>query len=107
LVMVSGSPGGALIIHYSAKVLYGVLSEGMTPQQAIDGPNFGALNENILLEKNRFPPATLQALKAQGHAVIETDLTSGLQTISRSGLTPGAPWLGGADPRREGIVLGE
>ena len=107
LVMVSGSPGGALIIHYSAKVLYGVLSEGMTPQQAIDGPNFGALNENILLEKNRFPPATVQALKAQGHAVIETDLTSGLQTISRSGLTPGAPWLGGADPRREGIVLGE
>jgi len=107
LVMVSGSPGGALIIHYSAKVLYGVLNWGLTPQQAIDLPNFGALNENILLETGRFTPATTQTLKAQGHAVIETDLTSGLQSIMRSGLTPGAPWLGGADPRREGIVLGE
>lgn len=107
LVMVSGSPGGALIIHYSAKVLYGVLNEGLTPQQAIDLPNFGALNENILLENGRFTPATIQALQAQGHTVIETSLTSGLQSITRSGLTPGAPWLGGADPRREGIILGE
>ena len=107
LVMVSGSPGGALIIHYSAKVLYGVLNWGLTPQQAIDLPNFGALNNNIFLETGRFTPATTQALKAQGHAVIETNLTSGLQSIVRSGLTPGAPWLGGADPRREGIVLGE
>ena len=107
LVMVSGSPGGALIIHYSAKVLYGVLNWGLTPQQAIDLPNFGTFNDNILLETGRFTPATTQTLKAQGHAVMETDLTSGLQTIMRSGLTPSAPWLGGADPRREGIVLGE
>ena len=107
LVMVSGSPGGALIIHYSAKVLYGVLNWGLTPQQAIDLPNFGALNENILLETGRFTPATVQALKAQGHTVIETSLTSGLQSITRSGLYPKAPLLGGADPRREGIVLGD
>lgn len=107
LVMVSGSPGGALIIHYSAKVLYGVLNGGLTPQQAIDLPNFGALNENILLETGRFTPATVQALKAQGHTVIETSLTSGLQSITRSGLNPKAPLLGGADQRREGIVLGD
>jgi gamma-glutamyltranspeptidase/glutathione hydrolase len=107
LVMVSGSPGGALIIHYSAKVLYGALNWGLTPQQAIDLPNFGALNENIFLEQDRFPPSTAPALKAQGHAVIETKLTSGLQSITRSGLNPKAPLLGGADPRREGIVLGD
>jgi gamma-glutamyltranspeptidase/glutathione hydrolase len=107
LVMVSGSPGGALIIHYSAKVLYGVLNWGLTPQQAIDLPNFGTFNDNILLETGKFTPATAQALKAQGHAVIETDLTSGLQSIARNGLSQVAPWLGGADPRREGIVLGD
>jgi gamma-glutamyltranspeptidase/glutathione hydrolase len=107
LVMVSGSPGGALIIHYSAKVLYGVLNWGLTPQQAIDLPNFGALNETIFVEQGRFQSPITQALKAQGHAVIETQLTSGLQSITRRGLKPGAPWLGGADPRREGIVLGE
>lgn len=107
LVMVSGSPGGALIIHYSAKVLFGVLNWSLTPQQAIDLPNFGALNDNILLESGKFTPATAQALKKQGHAVVETDLTSGLQSITRSGLNTKAPLLGGADPRREGIVLGE
>ncbi len=107
LVMVSGSPGGALIIHYSAKVLYGALNWDLTPQQAIDLPNFGALNENIFLEQDRFPPSTALALKAQGHAVVETKLTSGLQSITRSGLNPKAPLMGGADPRREGIVLGD
>jgi gamma-glutamyltranspeptidase/glutathione hydrolase len=107
LVMVSGSPGGALIIHYSAKVLYGALNWDLTPQQAIDLPNFGALNESIFLEQDRFPHGTAPALKAQGHAVIETKLTSGLQSITRSGLNPKAPLLGGADPRREGVVLGD
>lgn len=107
LVMVSGSPGGALIIHYSAKVLLGVLNWGLAPQQAIDLPNFGSLGENLLLEQGRFPASTLQTLKAQGHTVIETDLTSGLQSIARSNLKPDARWLGGADPRREGVVLGE
>jgi gamma-glutamyltranspeptidase/glutathione hydrolase len=107
LVMVSGSPGGALIIHYSAKVLFGVLNWGLTPQQAINLPNFGALNDKVLLEQDRFPPSTAQSLTAQGHSAIETNLTSGLQSIARSGLSQAAPWLGGADPRREGIVLGD
>ena len=34
---------------------------------------------------------------------VETELTSGLQVLLR---TP-AGWVGGADPRREGVVLGE
>jgi len=35
--------------------------------------------------------------------VREIDMTSGLQAIER---TPGG-WFGGADPRREGLVLGD
>ncbi|MEP6964414.1 MAG: gamma-glutamyltransferase family protein, partial [Polaromonas sp.] len=35
LVMSGGSPGGALIIHFVAKTLYGVLNWGLLPQQAI------------------------------------------------------------------------
>ena len=45
----------------------------------------------------------LQALKARGHVVSEIDMTSGLQAIER---TPQG-WFGGADPRREGVVLGD
>ncbi|MES2384980.1 MAG: gamma-glutamyltransferase [Pseudomonadota bacterium] len=107
LVMSGGSPGGALIIHYTAKTLYGVLNWGMMPQQAINLPNFASLNGPTMLEQNRFAPATVDALKARGHEVRETAMTSGLQAIAR-GQAHGAPLLlGGADPRREGVVMGD
>lgn len=107
LVMSAGSPGGALIIHYTAKTLYGVLNWGLLPQQAINLPNFGSLNGPTLLEERRFAPATVEALKARGAEVREITMTSGLQAIAR-GQAHGTPlWLGGADPRREGVVLGE
>jgi gamma-glutamyltranspeptidase/glutathione hydrolase len=101
--MSAGSPGGALIIHYTAKTLYGVLNWGLNAQQAIDLPNFGSTNGPTLLEQNRFPPATVQALQARGHEVREMDMTSGLQAIQR---TP-TGFFGGADPRREGVVMGD
>jgi gamma-glutamyltranspeptidase/glutathione hydrolase len=103
LVMSGGSPGGALIIHYTAKTLYGVLHWGLDTQRAIDLPNFGANNGPTLLEHKRFPPAVVETLKARGHEVREQALTSGLQAIQR---TP-TGWFGGADPRREGVVMGE
>jgi len=107
LVMTGGSPGGALIIHFTAKTLYGVLNWGLTPQQAIDLPNFGSNNGPTLLEQQRFPPATVQALQARGHEVREQDMTSGLQAISVGNVHGKPMLLGGADPRREGIVMGD
>ncbi|MDB5942099.1 MAG: gamma-glutamyltranspeptidase precursor-like protein [Ramlibacter sp.] len=103
LVMSTGSPGGAMIIHFTAKVLYGVLDWGMNAQQAIDLPNFGSLGGPVLLEAKRFPPSVVQALRARGAVVREQPLTSGLQAIQTM---PGG-WFGGADPRREGVVAGE
>jgi gamma-glutamyltranspeptidase/glutathione hydrolase len=103
LVMSGGSPGGAAIIHYTAKTIYGVLNWGLNAQQAIDLPNFGSFNGPSLLEEKRFPPATVEALRARGAEVREQNMTSGLQAIQR---TP-TGWFGGADPRREGIVMGD
>ena len=103
LVMSGGSPGGALIIHFTAKTLYGVLHWGLNTQQAIDLPNFASLNGPTLLEEKRFNAATLNALKARGHTVVEIPMPSGLQAIQR---TPSG-YFGGADPRREGVVLGD
>ncbi len=101
-IMSAGSPGGALIIHYTAKALWGVLHWGLHPQAALDLPNFGTLGGPLLLEKERFPPATVQALQALGHTVQQDDMTSGAQALVRRG----GRWLGGADPRREGVVAG-
>ena len=103
IVMSGGSPGGALIIHYTAKLLYGTLNWGLNAQQAIDLPNFGSLNGPSLLEENRFSPATVEALKARGAEVREMNMTSGLQAIQKTE----KGFFGGADPRREGIVLGD
>ena len=103
VVMSGGSPGGALIIHYTAKVLYGTLNWGLNAQQAIDLPNFGSLNGPSLLEEKRFAPATVDALRARGAEVREMNMTSGLQAIQRTD----KGFFGGADPRREGVVLGD
>lgn len=99
----AGSPGGALIIHFTAKTLYGMLNWGLNAQQAIDLPNFGSLNGPSLLEEKRFAPATIEALRAHGAEVREQAMTSGLQAIEK---TPGG-FFGGADPRREGVVRGD
>jgi gamma-glutamyltranspeptidase / glutathione hydrolase len=103
LVMSGGSSGGALIIHFTAKTLYGVLNWGLNAQQAIDLPNFASLNGPSLLEEKRFSPATVQALRARGAEVREQDMTSGLQAIQKTS----TGYFGGADPRREGLVRGD
>jgi len=104
LVMVAGSPGGPVIIHYVAKVLTGALAWGLPAQQAVDLPNFGHFNGgSLIVERGALTAAQLADLRGRGHAVVETDLTSGLQVLMR---TP-AGWVGGADPRREGVVLGD
>ncbi|NML14567.1 gamma-glutamyltransferase family protein [Azohydromonas sp. G-1-1-14] len=103
LLMSLGSPGGAAIIHYTAKTLFFTLGAGLAPQAAVELPNFGSMNGPTLLEQGRFPAATLQALRERGHELSEVALDSGIQALLR---VPGG-WVGGADPRREGVVVGE
>ena len=107
LVLSGGSPGGELIIHYTAKTLYGVLNWRMSPQQAINLPNFAVANGVTLLEAQRFSPGTREALRARGGDVREAPMTSGLQAITRNESSGAPRWLGGADPRREGVVMGD
>lgn len=98
-----GSPGGAAIIHFTAKTLLGMYGWGLDAQRAIDLPNFGSFNGPTILEAGRFPATTVQALETRGHQVDEMEMTSGLQAIQRTE----NGWFGGADPRREGVVMGE
>ena len=110
VILSAGSPGGALIIHFTAKTLVGTLNWGMNAQEAINLPNFGSLNGPSILEDKRFPPAIVEALKAKGHEIREIDMTSGLQAIERTTSAGAATYdgfFGGADPRREGVVMGE
>ena len=103
LLMSLGSPGGANIIHYTAKTLYGTLNWGLNTQQAINLPNFGSNNGPMQLEQGLLGTSYADALKQTGQEVKTLEMTSGLQGIQRTD----SGWFGGADPRREGIVLGE
>jgi gamma-glutamyltranspeptidase/glutathione hydrolase len=46
-------------------------------------------------------------LRERGHEVKEQALTSGLQAVVRQNKSSRSEWISGADPRREGVVLGE
>jgi gamma-glutamyltranspeptidase/glutathione hydrolase len=103
LRMTLGSPGGSAIINYVAKVVIATLDWGMDVQSAIALPNFGSRNGPTELELGRIDDALVEALRARGHEVKLIEQTSGLQAIER---TP-TGWFGGADPRREGVAMGE
>ncbi|MGQ4275809.1 gamma-glutamyltransferase [Pseudidiomarina sp. E22-M8] len=104
LLHVVGSPGGARIINYVAQTLLGVLDWNMTMQQAIDQAHVTNLNNYTSLEEGTDMAKLAITLKAMGHNVRVTGLNSGLHGIS---LLPNGQLLGGADPRREGVALGE
>lgn len=103
LSLVVGSPGGSRIINYVVQTIVGVLDWGLSPQEAVNLPKITNRNKNTTIEKGSTLEAIAPTLKAMGHNVSIRDLNSGLHVIqaSKQGLK------GGADPRREGKVLGK
>lgn len=101
-VLAIGSPGGSRIIGYVAKTIIGWADWGLDVQQAIALPHavnrFGTYD----LEADTAAAALGAALEGIGFEVNLRDLNSGLH-----GIEIGATLKGGADPRREGIALGE
>ncbi len=98
-----GSPGGSQIIGYVAQALIAYVDWGMPVEKIVAQPHF----------INRFGPYELEAgtaaeqmaepLKALGYEIKAGEMTSGLHAIeiTAEGLA------GSADPRREGVALGE
>ncbi|MEL0106694.1 MAG: gamma-glutamyltransferase [Rhodospirillaceae bacterium] len=103
VVMAVGSPGGSRIIGYVAKTLIATLDWKMDIQAAISLPNFTNRLRGTELERGSALSAIAPALKELGHNVRMRRMTSGLHGILRTkdGFT------GGADPRREGVSLGD
>lgn len=101
-LMAVGSPGGRNIISYVAKTVVGIMSWGLSPQEAIDLPNMVAKTEQVRIERHRAKPEIIQALRDYGYNVYESEgEISGLSAVLK--LKDGS-LQGGADPRREGDV---
>ena len=103
VAIVAGSPGGSAIINYVAKTLVAIIDWDLDPQAAIALPNFGSRNGPTELERDTPVAAMAPKLRALGAQVWIADQTSGVQAIVRTK----EGWIGGADPRREGIARGE
>lgn len=99
-----GSPGGSRIINYVAKTIVAILDWGMDPQDAIETGHFLHRNGKSLdLEEGTSAAGFAEALTGMGHDVSVTDLNSGLHAI----LIKDGQLVGAADPRREGVALGQ
>lgn len=107
LVAVLGSPGGARIIHYVARAAVALLDWGMEPQAVAALPHVGTIGTALDLEAGSPLAALAPALTARGHAVRLMPMPSGLQIIALSPDGASPRLRGGADPRREGVVLGD
>jgi gamma-glutamyltranspeptidase/glutathione hydrolase len=100
--LVIGSPGGSRIIGYVAQAIIAHVDWGMDVQQAVAMPHLVNRFGTFDIEADTPMTALEGPLTELGFEVNVTSLNSGLHAIAiGDGLT------GGADPRREGIAIGE
>lgn len=102
-VLALGSPGGSQIIGYVAKTLIAHLDWGMSLPDAIAAPNVLARFDAVEIEAGTAAEALAPGLAALGFSVKAGAMTSGVQAVA---ITPEG-LIGAADPRREGVAIGE
>lgn len=101
LEMVLGSPGGPAIVGFVVKTLVAMIDWDMSPAHAAAAPFVLGMGNMVTLEEELAP--VKPALEKLGHTVRLNNAASGIHAIriTKDGL------LGGADPRREGVVIGK
>lgn len=103
-LMAVGSPGGPAIIPYVASTLIAMLDGGYGPEAAVALPHAVIANGPLSLEKSPALDRLAPALAAMGYDVrTAASEVSGLHVIKA---VPGG-YSGAADPRREGVAIGD
>ena len=100
---VLGSPGGTAIALFNLKAILALTDWQLNPTDAAALANFGAPGDLFLLEPGLALDPLAAAMQKLGHKVKRVPLSSGLHIIS---VTPNG-LEGGADPRRDGVALGD
>jgi gamma-glutamyltranspeptidase/glutathione hydrolase len=105
LLMVTGTPGGSTIITTVFQTISNVLDFGMNVVQAVNAPrvHHQHLPDQIYFESGGLDLATVEALEALGHRVIERgDVSGDVQAI----LIVDGLLTAWSDPRRGGAAIG-
>ena len=97
-----GSAGGNSILAFVAKSLVAAVDWNEPMQRALAEPNLVARGPNFQGEVTRFSPQVLQGLRARG---IDLKPGEGEDSGLTGVLIRNGRIDGGADPRREGVVL--
>ena len=98
-------PGGSTIITTTFQTISNVLDYGMNVVQAVNAPrvHHQHLPDQIYFESGGLDLATVEALEALGHRVIERgDVSGDVQAI----LIDGGRITAWSDPRRGGVAIG-
>ncbi len=103
LSYVLGSPGGPVIILFNLKALIALIDWRLDAASASALVNFGSTEDTLLIEPGADWDELAAGLAAMGHQVRRIPLASGQHIIA---VTPDG-LEGGADPRREGVALGD
>ncbi len=102
-----GSAGGSRIISHVIKSLIAVIDWHLDPQAAIQQPNFFKTQDGLQIDPGPVLDAARSGLEARGHTIIAEGNNSGMTAIQAVYDSKGnVHYLGGADPRREGIAVG-
>jgi gamma-glutamyltranspeptidase/glutathione hydrolase len=105
LRMITGTPGGSTIITTVFQTISNVLDYGMNVVQAVNAPrvHHQHLPDQIYFESGGLDLATVEALEALGHRVVERgDVSGDVQAI----LMDGGMITAWSDPRRGGAAIG-
>ena len=98
-----GSAGGNAILAYVAKSMVAAIDWNLPVQQALAAPNLVARGPNFNGEVTKFSPEMLAAIRTRGIELKPGQgEDSGVQAVM---IRDGGRVDGGADPRREGVVL--
>ena len=103
LAYVLGSPGGPAIILFNLKAIIALIDWQLDAAAASALLNLGSTEDTLLIEPGAEWDGLATGLAAIGHQVRRIPLASGEHIIA---MTPDG-LEGGADPRREGVALGD
>ena len=105
VVLAVGAAGGSTIPAQVIKTVIAAIDFHLPPQEAIGLPMIYAPGDTLFVESGTFLEGMIPQLQGLGHASVRT-LPPGTYKANAIEWVDGK-WVGGADPRSEGVALSE
>jgi gamma-glutamyltranspeptidase/glutathione hydrolase len=103
-VLLGGSGGGPFVPDVVAAALLDMLATNRSPAEAVARPHVSSADpDHVAVEAGTPAEALLPALTAMGYRA-RADRLASASAFARRGA---AGWVGAADPRRDGVALGD